>query len=528
MSIAFRRLIGFAFASADLLIEISESGEIAFAMGASEALSGAAETAFVGRAWRDFIDPRDRPVMAMFLQGLAEGQRAGPIVLRLAEAGRAASLTAFRAPHNGGAVSCALVRANGDFMLPAGVLQDRAAFEALACDLVLTANQNGKDLELSLIELDGLSMARAQSSPAARQTLEAQIAGAMRAQAYGGLAATGLEDDRFALVRARGESPDALADRLTALLQSATGHPITSTADAIPLEGLDNPHQMLRALRYALDSFSREGAAWETPASQLEALDQAMRQTLEAAGELGAAILRKDFRLAYQPVVNLIDASTHHFEALVRFGDAESPFPQIRMAEEMDLIEGLDLAILETAIEAMGARPELILAVNVSGRTIMSPSYVAAATQLIAGSPGVRGRLMLELTETAAIAEMDQASRHLDALRREGCEICLDDFGAGASSLAYLQNLKFDVLKIDGRYIRDLQYGGRDATFVMHLVSMCRDLGIKTVAEMVETSAAELAVRKAGVDMAQGWLYGMAADIPVSPTPKHLWNTAAS
>ena len=284
---------------------------------------------------------------------------------------------------------------------------------------------------------------------------------------------------------------------------------------------------MLRALRYALESFSREGMAWKTPANLLDALNDAMRQTLEAAGELGAAILRKDFRLAYQPVVNLIDASTHHFEALVRFGDAESPFPQIRMAEEMDLIEGLDLAILETAIAAMGVHPDLILAVNVSGRTIMSQSYLAAATAMIAKAPGVRGRLMLELTETAAIADMDQASRHLEALRGEGCEICLDDFGAGASSLAYLQNLKFDVLKIDGRYIRDLQYGGREATFVKHLVSMCRDLGIRTVAEMVESTAAELAVRTAGVDMAQGWLYGTAADIPVAQAPKHLWKSAA-
>ena len=522
-----RRMVGFAFASADLLIEISASGQIAFAMGASEALSGASETALVGRDWRDFVDPCDRPVMAMFLQGLAEGQRAGPVLLRLARVGRAASLTAFRAPQNDGAISCALVRANPDLLLAAGQLQDRAAFEATARDLVLTASQGGKDLELSLVELTGLTAARAQS-PQAAQTLDVQIAGALRAQAYGGLAATALDDDRFALVRARGEAPEVLAERLGGLLKSATGHPITPFAGAIALEGVDNPHQMLRALRFALESFSQEGRAWKTPTSLLDALNEAMRQTLEAAGELGAAILRKDFRLAYQPVVNLIDASTHHFEALVRFGDAESPFPQIRMAEEMDLIEGLDLAILETAITAMTERPDLILAVNVSGRTIMSPTYLAAANQLIGQSPAVRGRLMLELTETAAITDMDQASRHLEALRHEGCEICLDDFGAGASSLAYLQNLKFDVLKIDGRYIRDLQYGGREATFVKHLVSMCRDLGIKTVAEMVESTAAELAVRTAGVDMAQGWLYGMAADIPVAAAPKHLWKAGAA
>ena len=86
MPIRSRRLIGFAFANADLLIEISASGGIEFAMGASEALSGRPETALVGRAWKDFIDPADQAVMAAFLNGLEPGQRAGPVIVRLAEA----------------------------------------------------------------------------------------------------------------------------------------------------------------------------------------------------------------------------------------------------------------------------------------------------------------------------------------------------------------------------------------------------------------------------------------------------------
>jgi EAL domain-containing protein (putative c-di-GMP-specific phosphodiesterase class I) len=72
-------------------------------------------------------------------------------------------------------------------------------------------------------------------------------------------------------------------------------------------------------------------------------------------------------------------------------------------------------------------------------------------------------------------------------------------------------------VKIDGRYIRDLQAGGREATFVRHLVKMCGELGIRTLAEMVETPEAEAAVRKAGVDLAQGWRYGSASEIPVPP-----------
>jgi EAL domain-containing protein (putative c-di-GMP-specific phosphodiesterase class I) len=122
---------------------------------------------------------------------------------------------------------------------------------------------------------------------------------------------------------------------------------------------------------------------------------------------------------------------------------------------------------------------------------------------------------MFELTESAAVEDLAHADRHLQALRAAGCEVCLDDFGAGAASLAYLQQLTLDLVKIDGRYIRDLQHGGREATFVRHLVNMCGELNVRTLAEMVETPEAEDAVRRAGVDYAQGWLYGRASETPL-------------
>jgi EAL domain-containing protein (putative c-di-GMP-specific phosphodiesterase class I) len=245
---------------------------------------------------------------------------------------------------------------------------------------------------------------------------------------------------------------------------------------------------------------------------------------LSEVGALGVAIRDKRFRLVYQPVVRLKDGTLHHYEALVRFGDEGSPFPLIRMAEEMELIEQLDLAILERAVGVLNEEPAMKLAVNVSGRTICSPSFIEQACALVAANPKSRGRLMFELTESAALDDLAQADRHLQALRGLGCEVCLDDFGAGAASLAYLQHLRLDVVKIDGRYIRDLQHGGREATFVKHLVKMCGELGVRTLAEMVETQDAEDAVRRAGVDLAQGWLYGAARDMAAirAATNPHL------
>jgi EAL domain-containing protein (putative c-di-GMP-specific phosphodiesterase class I) len=521
------RLLGFAFASADLLVEIAPDGVIAFAMGASEALSGAPETALVGQAWGDFIEPVDRRMLKMLLEGLEPGRRAGPVLVRLAAPERAATLTALRLPQNMGAVSCALAQARYEPALFEGRLADRAAFEVLTRDLLGVANGAGKELELSLVELEGLSAARGESSPEAREELEAQLTAMLRAQSWGGAAATELERDRFALVRTKGETPDAFAARLGRLMSKVTDKPIAPSAGAMGVGGVERPQQIMRALRYALDGFSRDGKNWPAPANLAEALNLAMDKALGEAGLLGAAISDKTFRLAYQPVVDLSSRSVHHFEVLVRFGDDESPFPQIRMAEELDLIEALDFAILERAIGVMAPKPDLKLAVNVSGRTIISGAYIERATQLIERHPEIAGRLMFELTESAAIDDLQLADSHIQVLRSAGCEVCLDDFGAGAASLAYLQQLHLDVLKIDGRYIRDLQFGSRNATFIKHLVDMSRELGMKTLAEMVETSPVEDAVRRAGVDFAQGWLYGLASDEPVMAAPKNQWNAKA-
>ncbi len=513
MSETAHRLLGFAFASADLLVEVSADGAVTFAIGAGELLAGQSETSLIGRPWASLVDRRDQPMLQALFEGLEPGTRAGPIVVRLrAEAGapRPASLTAIRLPQNAGAISCTLSRTNE---APVDGLRDRNDFETLAATLLAERPQG---LELALIELAGLAAAMDQAPEAERPDLRAQLAGVLRAQSHGGSAATDLGDDRFALVRGRGEAREALVQRVGKLMEAKLGAPIQAAAEVLPMKPGESPKQALRALRYTLDGFLRKGLG-ELPKTLPEALEQAMQRTLDEVGALGAAIRNRQFRLVFQPVVSLRDGALHHHEVLVRFDDQESPFPMIRMAEEMDLIQSLDVAVLEQTVKLLAGKPSLKLAVNVSGRTIIGDAFVEAATDLTRRYPGIKGRLMLELTESAAIDDLPAADRRLRALRALGCDICLDDFGAGAASLAYLQQLSLDILKIDGRYIRDLQVGGREAAFVKHLVRLCRDLKVDTLAEMVENSTAEEAVRAAGVSLGQGWLYGLPADQPGPP-----------
>lgn len=522
MPLGPQRLLGFAFAGADLLMEVSPSGEIAFAMGASEALSGSPETDLVGRPWRDFIDPDDRPMVQALFEGLGDGQRGGPLVVRLRATpdgvARAAAMNVFRLPTNSNAISCALSRAsppskgggrNG--------LHDRASFEAAASTLYESARMTGQELELALIQMTGLEAVRKSAPEAVSKEIDQKIAGGLRAQSHGGAAAE-LGGDRYAMLRQRGESSEALAARLVKIVGLDPNYGVGAAAEVMSLTGDATSGQLLRAVRFSLDGFIRGGLEDSPPMTLSDAVARSVKRTLSDVSAFGEAVANRSFKLAFQPVVDLrAGAKLHHYEVLVRFGDNASPFPMIRMAEELDLIEALDIAVTEEVVGRLIKSPDLKLAVNVSGRTIGSGEFVQAVTRLITRSPEIRGRLMFELTESAAIDDLQLAERHLQALRREGCTVCLDDFGAGAASLAYLQQLSLDVVKIDGGYIRDLQHGGRESTFIRHLVTMCGELGVKTLAEMVETPQAEEAVRRAGVDFAQGWLYGAPEAIPQLP-----------
>jgi EAL domain-containing protein (putative c-di-GMP-specific phosphodiesterase class I)/GGDEF domain-containing protein len=517
LTVSLSRFVGFAFASADLLIELDRGGRIAFAAGAGEALSGAREGDLMGRQWREFIDADDQPMVEAFFSGLEDGARGGPLLVRLAgdpgDAPRGASLSAFRLPQNGGAVSCVFTRAAAP-EAPDGGLYDRTSFEDVTATLFQTAKANGLDLELALLELGGFANLRDSAGSEEARTLQSRLAGALRAQSHGGSAAADLGEDRYAVVRRRGESPDAVAARLVKALDLDGSQLLKAQARTVALNGDASPRQVIRAIRYAVDSFIADGLPAGGPLSLSDAVSQSVRRTVFEVGALSQALAERQFTLVYQPVVDLrANAAVHHHEVLVRFGDG-SPFPMIRMAEELDLIESLDMAVVEQSVDVLSGDASLKLAVNVSGRTIQSREFLDKVLALLKARPAVRGRLLFELTESAAIDDLRAADANLALLRAEGCKVCLDDFGAGAASLAYLQQLNLDLVKIDGRYIRELQHGGRETTFLRHLVSMCAELGVKTVAEMIETREVEEAVRSAGVDYGQGWLYGAALPSP--------------
>jgi len=225
-----------------------------------------------------------------------------------------------------------------------------------------------------------------------------------------------------------------------------------------------------------------------------------------------AAIAENRLILHFQGVHVTATRAVSHYEALVRMEDSENPgellLPGsfIPAAERTGRIVDIDRWVIRAAIRKLAESPALpALAVNVSARSFDDPALAGKIRALLTEHAVDPQRLIIELTETAALANIGDSERFIDDLRRLGCTVCLDDFGVGFSSFAYLKHLSADVLKIDGMFIRNLVGNREDQVFVRAIVEVARGLGKKTVAEFVGDAATLALLAEIGVDYAQGY-----------------------
>ncbi|HZZ96654.1 MAG TPA: EAL domain-containing protein, partial [Jatrophihabitantaceae bacterium] len=230
------------------------------------------------------------------------------------------------------------------------------------------------------------------------------------------------------------------------------------------------------------------------------------------------ALEHDQFVLQAQPILNLHTGTVDRYEVLLRMigldGVLIPPGDFLPAAERSGLIGQIDQwVIVETCrmlAEQQHAGRDTHLSVNLSGTSMGEPTMLALIQRELANLPR-RGGLTIEVTETAAITDIDRARSFADHLETLGCEFALDDFGAGYGSFYYLKHLPFDYLKIDGTFIRDLLTDRADQVLVRSLVHIARELGKHTVAEFVEDQATQDKLRELGVDYAQGYHVGRPA-----------------
>jgi diguanylate cyclase (GGDEF)-like protein len=239
-------------------------------------------------------------------------------------------------------------------------------------------------------------------------------------------------------------------------------------------------------------------------------LDHAMRQ----------ALVSNRFRLHYQPQVSLADGRLLGAEALIRWRDPEHgevpPGRFIPVAEESGFIVAIGDWVLSQAVRQatlwMQRGHPIKIAVNVSALQFQQPQFVERVASVLAVSGLAPELLELELTESILVRDAEDALQRLHALSRLGVRLAIDDFGTGYSSLGYLKRFPLDKLKIDRSFISGLPTAESDAAIVRAILQMADALGLKVVAEGVETEAQRAFLQACGCDGFQGWLYAPALD----------------
>lgn len=245
-------------------------------------------------------------------------------------------------------------------------------------------------------------------------------------------------------------------------------------------------------------------------------LSEEQRRQHRLGMALGERVQRalRDERLvfAFQPVVVADTGAVDYYECLLRMIDEDGNMVAagdfMPIIEQLGFIRTIDRYVLERAVAEVAANPGVRLGFNISGLTATDYAWLRAITTLLRGKPELARRLVIEITETAALHDIEESARFVGALRELGCRIALDDFGAGFTSLRHLQTLAVDTVKIDGSFIRNLGQNYDNQMFLRHLVGLANGLGLATVAECVETAREAAILRREGVGYLQGYLIG--------------------
>jgi EAL domain-containing protein (putative c-di-GMP-specific phosphodiesterase class I) len=527
------RFLAFAFAAADALIELDSEGRIHYAAGATRALLACAPDDLVGRPIMELLALSERAALRAALEEAGRAGRFAPIALHFSNGGPRLQVSGSTLPERPGALFLAL-RAHADpneaGEVAAGrrdgrtLLRDREGFESLAAEALHTGDSASAPYRMSLIETNGLLLLGERLQQKVADELFSEIGGLLRRQSAGGDAAAQLGDDKYGLVH----EPDVDIDALRRSIEAAarkkdpTGAGVKVAAATLDLaahggEEADNT----QALLYAINSFSagrNEMTLRDLSEGSRPLLVDAVRRIVA----FRQTIATSRFDVAYQPVVDLQSRAVRHYEALARLPGHDSPYESIVFAENVGLIADFDLAMVHKVLAQL-AKAKLrdgavTVAINISGRSLTTPAFLAALHKLLRSYHMLTGHVLFEITESAEMHDLRVAGNAIASLRKAGYPVCLDDFGAGATAFHYLYALTVDYVKIDGTYVRDALGETRHLPFLRAMIQLCRDLKVFSIGEMVESEASAKFLLDLGTQYGQGYLFGKpTVGLPAAP-----------
>jgi diguanylate cyclase (GGDEF)-like protein len=381
------------------------------------------------------------------------------------------------------------------------------------------ARRNGETFALIVLDLRRFKVVNGTLGQTTGDRLLEQVAARLRADLSGADAACRLGSDLFGIVRNGVDQKTAsqAAERLYGLMEA----PFQVDQTPIELEALcgvatfpvhaDDGTLLLQRAEVALNQAKADGEryAMYRPEKDVDA-----RRRLLMFGMLRAAPARNELILHYQPKIDLGNGDVVGAEALLRWDSSElgrvSPVEFIPLAEQTSLIKPLTAWVLEEALRQLreweNAGLITRVAVNLSARNLTDEKLPDRLKELLAQSSIQPERMTMEVTESAVMANPERAAGVLERLREIGLHLSIDDFGTGYSSLTYLRTLPAGELKIDRSFVKEIDENENNAAIAGAVINLAHSLGLKVVAEGVETEPELRCLMALGCDLAQGYL----------------------
>jgi len=415
-------------------------------------------------------------------------------------------------------------------------LVNRRRFRAELDQYVSFAARYGGRGAVMVIDIDGLKEVNDRAGHQAGDTLIRRVAEVMRERVRATDIVARLSGDEFAVLMPQTDTAGALQLGEDLRAQVAEGMPLNTEIDGSTIsvgvamfggQGEVGAESVLVAADQAMYEAKREGrnriTLFHAPGEDGGVPDRP--QTTSA--RIRDALTQNRLRLATQPIRDLASGGIERYELLLRMtGESGELLPAadfIDVAERSGMVQELDRWVVTQALELIGEREKagapVSLHMNISGASVTDLSVLEFIERRLDEGEADPARCTFEITQTARVEDYDTAAGFADRLTEFGCEVAIDDYGAGFGPFAYLQKVPFDVIKIDGAFIRDLPRNDADQLTVKAIVDIARGLGKRTIAEFVEDEDTRTLLQEYGVDMAQGFHLGRPTDVAEGLAP---------
>jgi len=391
-----------------------------------------------------------------------------------------------------------------------------------------TARYGGRGAVM-VIDIDNLKEVNDKLGHQTGDRLIRRIAGILRERVRTTDLVARLSGDEFAVLMPQTDTDGALQLGEDLRSQVAEGFPSDSEIGAATIsvgiamfEGRrsSGSETVLVAADQALYRAKTEGRNRITLFHAADQKDTKSRRAQTTSARIRDALTQDRLRLATQPIRSLASGGIERYELLLRMtGENGELLPAasfIEVAERSGMVQELDRWVVARALELIGERERagapVSLHMNISGASVTDLSVLEFIERRLDEGEADPARCTFEITQTARVEDYETAGAFADRLTEFGCEVAIDDYGAGFGPFAYLKKVPFDVIKIDGTFIRDMPRNDADQLVVKAIVEIARGLGKQTIAEFVQDDATTQMLREYGVDMAQGYHLGKPVD----------------